>query len=153
MVDQFLAQEFLTPRFNSDPITLISRSLLVQFHTLMKLRIHNNALGVSIPSDEEVGLKYFFRVSKNTFEYICSIVREDLISRPPSGLINIEGRLLSVEKQVAISLRRLAFGESQVSVGASFGVGQCHKSPVIRNFSAASVHGFAQLVAISQLER
>ncbi|KAF2325233.1 hypothetical protein GH714_025490 [Hevea brasiliensis] len=34
--------------------------------------------------------------------------REDLISRPPSGLINIEGRLLSVEKQVAIALRRLA---------------------------------------------
>ncbi|CAI9274057.1 unnamed protein product [Lactuca saligna] len=33
-------------------------------------------------------------------------------------------RLLSVEKQVAIALRRLASGESQVSVGASFNVGQ-----------------------------
>ncbi|KAL6271478.1 hypothetical protein ACE6H2_028389 [Prunus campanulata] len=49
---------------------------------------------------------------------------EDLVSRPPSGLINIEGRLLSVEKQVAIALRRLASGESLVSVGAAFGVGQ-----------------------------
>ncbi|CAL2280797.1 unnamed protein product [Prunus armeniaca] len=40
------------------------------------------------------------------------------------SLINVEGRLLSVEKQVAIALRRLASGESQVSVGAAFGVGQ-----------------------------
>ncbi|CAN0898179.1 Protein ANTAGONIST OF LIKE HETEROCHROMATIN PROTEIN 1 [Linum grandiflorum] len=90
--------------------------------------------GASIPSDEEAGFKYFFRVSKKTFEYICSIVREDLISRPPSGLINIEGRLLSVEKQVAIALRRLASGESQVSVGASFGVGQSTVSQVTWRF-------------------
>ncbi|BFG43007.1 hypothetical protein CerSpe_292810 [Prunus speciosa] len=34
--------------------------------------------------------------------------REDLVSRLPSGLINIEGRLLSVEKWVAITFRRLA---------------------------------------------
>uniref|UniRef100_A0A803LFN0 DDE Tnp4 domain-containing protein n=1 Tax=Chenopodium quinoa TaxID=63459 RepID=A0A803LFN0_CHEQI len=80
--------------------------------------------GFTIPSDEEEAFKFFFRVSKKTFEYICSLVREDLISRPPSGLINIEGRLLSVEKQVAIAMRRLASGDSQVSVGASFGVGQ-----------------------------
>ncbi|KAL4572478.1 hypothetical protein LXL04_019256 [Taraxacum kok-saghyz] len=58
------------------------------------------------------------------FVYICSLVREDLISRPPSGLINIEGRLRSVEKQVAIALRRLSSGESQVSVGTSFNIGQ-----------------------------
>ncbi|CAL9023690.1 unnamed protein product [Prunus brigantina] len=56
--------------------------------------------------------------------------REDLVSRPPSGLINVEGRLLSVEKQVAIALRRLASGESQVSVGAAFGVGQSTVSEV-----------------------
>ncbi|KAK9945253.1 hypothetical protein M0R45_010778 [Rubus argutus] len=66
--------------------------------------------GSSISNDEEEGFKYFFRVSKKTFDYICSIVREDLVSRPPSGLINIEGRLLSVEKQVAIAMRRLASG-------------------------------------------
>ncbi|KAG6384705.1 hypothetical protein SASPL_153522 [Salvia splendens] len=83
------------------------------------------------------GFKHFFRVSKRTFEYICSLVREDLISRPPSGLINIEGRLLSVEKQVAIALRRLASGESQVSVGASFGVGQSTVSQVTWRFIEA----------------
>ncbi|GAB4830414.1 Basic amino-acid permease [Ancistrocladus abbreviatus] len=90
--------------------------------------------GLVIPIDEEEGFRYFFRMSKKTFEYICSLVREDLISRPPSGLINIEGRLLSVEKQVAIALRRLASGESQVSVGASFGVGQSTVSQVTWRF-------------------
>ncbi|KAK8611802.1 hypothetical protein V6N13_131841 [Hibiscus sabdariffa] len=61
----------------------------------------------------------------------------NLVSRPPSGLINIEGRLLSVEKQVAIALRRLASGESQVSVGASFGVGQSTVSQVTWRFIEA----------------
>lgn len=61
-------------------------------------------------------------------------MRQDLISRPPSGLINIEGRLLSVEKQVAIALRRLASGESQVSVGAAFNVGQSTVSQVTWRF-------------------
>lgn len=88
-------------------------------------------------SSEEEDFKYFFHVSKKTFEYICSLVREDLISRPPSGLINIEGRLLSVEKQVAIALRRLASGDSQVSVGASFGVGQSTVSQVTWRFIEA----------------
>ncbi|KAH7577584.1 hypothetical protein ACOSP7_001467 [Xanthoceras sorbifolium] len=93
--------------------------------------------GGLITSNEEEAFKYFFRVSKKTFEYICSLVREDLVSRPPSGLINIEGRLLSVEKQVAIALRRLASGESQVSVGIAFGVGQSTVSQVTWRFIEA----------------
>ncbi|KAL4587908.1 hypothetical protein LXL04_000785 [Taraxacum kok-saghyz] len=96
-----------------------------------------NELYRMVPEDEEEGFKYFFRLSKKTFEYHCSLVREDLISRPPSGLINIEGRLLSVEKQVAIALRRLAYGESQVSVGASFNVGQSTVSQVTWRFIEA----------------
>ncbi|CAM0153224.1 unnamed protein product [Urochloa decumbens] len=91
-------------------------------------------LGHVIPSDEGQAFRHFFRTSRKTFDYICSIVREDLISRPPSGLINIEGRLLSVEKQVAIAMRRLASGDSQVSVGAAFGVGQSTVSQVTWRF-------------------
>ncbi|XP_010512737.1 PREDICTED: putative nuclease HARBI1 [Camelina sativa] len=94
---------------------------------------HRNS-SLSVPLDEDDAFKHFFRASKTTFSYICSLVREDLISRPPSGLINIEGRLLSVEKQVAIALRRLASGDSQVSVGASFGVGQSTVSQVTWRF-------------------
>ncbi|XP_071724241.1 protein ANTAGONIST OF LIKE HETEROCHROMATIN PROTEIN 1 [Rutidosis leptorrhynchoides] len=98
---------------------------------------HKNSSNPGSPEDKDEGFRYFFRVSKETFEYICSLVREDLISRPPSGLINIEGRLLSVEKQVAIAIRRLASGESQVSVGASFGVGQSTVSQVTWRFIEA----------------
>lgn len=76
----------------------------------------------------------FFRVSRKTFDYICSLVRQDLVSRPPSGLINIEGRLLTVEKQVAIALRRLASGDPQVSVGEQVGVGQSTVSQVTWRF-------------------
>lgn len=76
----------------------------------------------------------FFRVSRKTFDYICSLVRQDLVSRPPSGLINIEGRLLTVEKQVAIALRRLGSGDPQVSVGEQVGVGQSTVSQVTWRF-------------------
>ncbi|KAF8388083.1 hypothetical protein HHK36_026749 [Tetracentron sinense] len=93
--------------------------------------------GSTVPFDEAEGFKYFFRVSRKTFDYICSLVRQDLVSRPPSGLINIEGRLLSVEKQVAIAMRRLASGESQVSVGCAFGVGQSTVSQVTWRFIEA----------------
>ncbi|XP_040382396.1 protein ANTAGONIST OF LIKE HETEROCHROMATIN PROTEIN 1 [Oryza brachyantha] len=97
--------------------------------------LHKHAeSGYSAPSDEGEAFRYFFRTSRRTFDYICSIVREDLISRPPSGLINIEGRLLSVEKQVAIAMRRLASGDSQVSVGSAFGVGQSTVSQVTWRF-------------------
>eukprot|EP00249_Psilotum_nudum_P013551 c24393_g1_i1 orf=481-1683(+) len=84
--------------------------------------------------DDSNKFKSFFRVSRKTFDYICSLVRQDLVSRPPSGLINIEGRLLSVEKQVAIALRRLASGDAQVSVGEQFGVGQSTVSQVTWRF-------------------
>ncbi|KAF9605097.1 hypothetical protein IFM89_013767 [Coptis chinensis] len=97
----------------------------------------NSSSDPVVPKNEVEGFKYFFRVSMNTFDYICSLVREDLISRPPSGLINIEGRLLSVEKQVAIAMRRLASGESQVSVGRAFGVGQSTVSQVTWRFIEA----------------
>ncbi|XP_073135143.1 protein ANTAGONIST OF LIKE HETEROCHROMATIN PROTEIN 1 isoform X2 [Henckelia pumila] len=101
------------------------------------LNKNSSSQGPNVPHDEEELFKHFFRLSKKTFEYICTLVREDLISRPPSGLINIEGRLLSVEKQAAIALRRLASGESQVSVGSSFGVGQSTVSQVTWRFIEA----------------
>ncbi|XP_014751783.1 protein ANTAGONIST OF LIKE HETEROCHROMATIN PROTEIN 1-like [Brachypodium distachyon] len=97
----------------------------------------------AVPSDEEEGFRYFFRTSRSTFDYICSIVRDDLTWRLPSGLIRIDGRLLSVEKQVAIAMRRLASGDSQVSVGAAFGVGPSTVSQVTWRF-IESMEGRAQ---------
>lgn len=114
-------------------VNILQELLTVSMVGCIKTAI-SNISGSNIPLDEEEAFKYFFRVSKDTFEYICSLVREDLVSRPPSGLINIEGRLLSVEKQVAIAMRRLASGESQVSVGGAFGVGQSTVSQVTWRF-------------------
>ncbi|XP_024313170.1 protein ANTAGONIST OF LIKE HETEROCHROMATIN PROTEIN 1-like isoform X1 [Brachypodium distachyon] len=104
------------------------------FLSKQKERQADSVVTAPVPSDEEEAFRYFFRTSRSTFDYICSIVRDDLISRPPSGLINIEGRLLSVEKQVGIAMRRLASRDSQVSVGAAFGVGQSTVSQVTWRF-------------------
>lgn len=90
--------------------------------------------GAPHSDQQEEAFRHFFRMSKSTFAYICSIVRKDLISLPPPGLITIEGRLLRVEKQVAIAIWRLASGDSQMSVGAAFGVGQSTVSQVTWRF-------------------
>jgi len=90
--------------------------------------------GLAYTGNETQRFKSTFGVSRKTFDYICFLVRQDLESKPPSGLINSEGRLLTVEKQVGIALRRLASGDSQVSVGESFGVGQSTVSQVTWRF-------------------
>lgn len=64
-----------------------------------------------------------FRVSKLTFDYICSVVKPDLESATPVNFMRIEGRFIPVEKQVAIALRRLASGYAHNTVGELFGVG------------------------------
>lgn len=43
-----------------------------------------------------------FRVSKSTFDYICSLVKPDLESATPANFMSIEGRFIPVEKQVAL---------------------------------------------------
>jgi hypothetical protein len=87
--------------------------------------------------NEDEKFKSFFRVSRKTFDYICSMVKPDLSSRPLSVIITVEGRVLTVEKQVAIALRRLASGESQHNVGESFDVGQSIVSQVTWKFVEA----------------
>jgi len=87
--------------------------------------------------DEEDKFKSFFRVSRKTFDYICSLVKPDLSSKPLSIIITVEGKVLTVEKQVAIALRRLASGESQHNVGESFDVGQSIVSQVTWKFVEA----------------
>ncbi|KAE8670723.1 Detected protein of unknown function [Hibiscus syriacus] len=55
------------------------------------------------------GFKKFesvFRISRNTFNYICSLVKEDLMARP--SYTDIHGKPLSLNDQVAVALRRLS---------------------------------------------
>ncbi|GLJ06427.1 hypothetical protein SUGI_0039010 [Cryptomeria japonica] len=87
---------------------------------------------------EEEKFKSFFRVSRKTFDYICTLVGSDLAARSSSsGIIDAEGRVVTIGKQVAIALRRLASGESQLSVGESFDVGQSTVSQVSWKFVEA----------------
>ncbi|KAH9326197.1 hypothetical protein KI387_006375, partial [Taxus chinensis] len=91
--------------------------------------------GKTSTDNEEERFRSFFRVSRKTFDYICSLVRYDLeVRSSSSGIIDAEGRVVTIEKQVAIALRRLASGESQLSVGESFDVGQSTVSQLTWKF-------------------
>lgn len=65
--------------------------------------------------------KSVFGISKRTFDYICSLVKEDITAKP-ANLVFRNGRPLSLHDQVAIALRRLSSGESLITVGDSFGL-------------------------------
>ncbi|XP_039026380.1 protein ALP1-like [Hibiscus syriacus] len=63
--------------------------------------------------------KSVFKISRKTFNYICSLVKEDMMARPGSFTFS-NGKPVSFEDQVAVALRRLSSGESLVIVGDSF---------------------------------
>ncbi|KAK7261444.1 hypothetical protein RIF29_27756 [Crotalaria pallida] len=50
-----------------------------------------------------------FTISAKTFEYICSLVKDDMMGRPTC--FNKRGEPMSLYDQVAVALRRLASGE------------------------------------------
>ncbi|CAA7389615.1 unnamed protein product [Spirodela intermedia] len=77
-----------------------------------------------------------FKMSRKTFNYICSLVKEDLMGRP-SSFTCLNGRVLSANDQVAVALRRLSSGESLLTVGQSFGVNQSTVSQVTWRFVEA----------------
>lgn len=62
-----------------------------------------------------------FKITRDTFNYICSLVKDDLMARQ-SHFVFTNGSTLSLHDQVAVALRRLSSGESLVAVGDSFGL-------------------------------
>ncbi|KAJ9684182.1 hypothetical protein PVL29_016596 [Vitis rotundifolia] len=64
-----------------------------------------------------------FKISRKTFNYICSLVKEDMMAKPANFSAS-NGKPLSLNDRVAIALRRLSSGESLSIVGDSFGVNQ-----------------------------
>ncbi|KAF5192953.1 Alp1-like [Thalictrum thalictroides] len=79
---------------------------------------------ISGPVSRLRGLNRFesvFKVSRKTFDYICSLVEEDLLAKP-SNCTFANGKLLSPNDQVAVALRRLSSGESLVNIGEAFGI-------------------------------
>lgn len=76
--------------------------------------------GSSLP--KELGkFESIFKISRKTFNYICSLVRDDLGAKT-SNVVFANGHVMSIEDQVAIALRRLSSGDSLLSIGLSFGL-------------------------------
>lgn len=76
------------------------------------------------------------KVSMKTFNYICSLVKDDLMAKS-SPFTYTNGKVLSVRDQVAVALRRLGSGESLVTIGDSFGMNQSTVSHVTWRFVEA----------------
>lgn len=87
-------------------------------------------------SKEPKNFESIFKISRKTFNYICSLVKEDFTAKT-SKFTFTNGKLLTVEDQVAIALRRLSSGESLVNVGVSFGVSHSTVSQVSWRFVEA----------------
>ncbi|CAL9179959.1 unnamed protein product, partial [Musa hybrid cultivar] len=87
-------------------------------------------------SKEPRKFESIFKISRKTFNYICSLVRDDLMART-SNFAFTDGKILSLEDQVAIALRRLSSGESLLNIGVSFGMNHSTVSQVTWRFVEA----------------
>ncbi|KAG0450276.1 hypothetical protein HPP92_026994 [Vanilla planifolia] len=86
-----------------------------------------------------------FKMSRKTFNYICSLVRDDLMAKT-SNFSFSNGHLMTIEDQVAIALRRLSSGDSLLSIGLSFGLNHSTVSAVTWRFvEAMEERGFHHL--------
>ncbi|KAI3902440.1 hypothetical protein MKW92_016780 [Papaver armeniacum] len=73
-----------------------------------------------------------FMISRKTFNYVCSLVKEDMIKSSPFSATN--GKSLGLNDQVAVALRRLGSGESLVIIGETFGINQSSVSQITWRF-------------------
>lgn len=77
-------------------------------------------------SKDSANFELIFKISRRTFKYICSLVKEVMMAKF-SSFTDINGQPLCLEDQVAVALRRLSSGESLLIVGNSLHV---HKAIV-----------------------
>ncbi|KAG6601011.1 Protein ALP1-like protein, partial [Cucurbita argyrosperma subsp. sororia] len=77
-----------------------------------------------------------FKISRKTFSYICSLVKEAMMAKT-SNFTDLNGKPLSLNDQVAVALRRLCSGESLSNIGDSFGMNQSSVSQITWRFVEA----------------
>jgi len=75
-----------------------------------------------------------FRVSRDTFNFICNLVRPDLVRQNTNMR-----QAVSVEKRVAVAIWRLATGNTYRTTGLTFGVGRCTAMNFRDEFCAALI--------------
>lgn len=79
-----------------------------------------------------------FRLPVGLFTTVCSLVREDMQQGDiPMSLRNVEGRLISVEKQVAIAVMRLTSGNTITSISQILGCGRSTVIKILYKFVAS----------------
>ncbi|XP_027069238.1 protein ALP1-like [Coffea eugenioides] len=89
----------------------------------------------SRPSKGLDSFKCVFKMSRRTFEYICSLAREHMAVKTHFAFSN--GKPMSLYDQVALALNRLSSGRSLVSIGDAFGTSQSTVSQVTWRFVEA----------------
>ncbi|KAF7823571.1 protein ALP1-like [Senna tora] len=85
------------------------------------------------PPKELDNFESVFRISRRTFEYICSLVKDDMMAKS-AHFVFTNGKPMSIYDQVAVALRRLGSGESLVTIGDSFGLNHSTVSQVTWRF-------------------
>ncbi|KAH7842433.1 hypothetical protein Vadar_005281 [Vaccinium darrowii] len=92
--------------------------------------------GLSNQSEDPPKFESFLKISRRTFNYICSLVKEEMMARP-ANFIDLNGKLLSMNDRVAVALRRLSSGESLSSVGNLLGLNQTTVAQITWRFVEA----------------
>lgn len=86
-----------------------------------------------------------FKVSRKTFNYICSLVTDPMMAKS-SNLLFLNGKSMSIKDQVALALRRLSSGDSLIGVANFFGTNHSTVSQVTWRFvEAIEEHGLHHL--------
>lgn len=92
--------------------------------------------GTSSPSKSLDKFESVFKISRNTFNYLCSLVKDHMLAKTANFAFS-NGKPMCINDQVAIALRRLSSGDSLIAVADSFGTNHSTVSQVTWRFVEA----------------
>ncbi|XP_038680925.1 protein ALP1-like [Tripterygium wilfordii] len=92
--------------------------------------------GIPSSSNGFDSFESLFKFSRRTFDYICSLVKADMLAKK-AHLTFTDGQPLSLPDQVAVALRRLSSGDSLAAVGDSLGLNHSTVAQVTWRFVVA----------------
>ncbi|KAJ9540042.1 hypothetical protein OSB04_026548 [Centaurea solstitialis] len=113
-----------------DSAAMIFMCLIVFVHPLCCF------LGSLSEIPESESFESMFKMSMKTFDYITSLVKEDMMAKA-SGFNDLSGHPLGLYDMVAVALRRLGSGESLSIVGDSLDLNQTTVAQITKLFTDA----------------
>ncbi|KAK9075805.1 hypothetical protein SSX86_004134 [Deinandra increscens subsp. villosa] len=93
-------------------------------------------VGSLSPSKGVDEFELVFKVSRKTFNYICSLVSEPMMAKA-TNFVFLNGKSMSLNDQVALALRRLSSGDSLKGIANFFGTNHSTVSRVTWQFVVA----------------